>query len=91
MAKVKDNQPLTDGEVGGKSIKQNAGFKYGFKKILTLNELAQSEIFELKGPVCLIVGKVLLDSDYMKKNDQLKNNFMYQDMNKKIENTGYGK
>ena len=28
MVRIKDNEPLTDGEVGGKSIKQNAGFKY---------------------------------------------------------------
>tara|TARA_R100000005_G_C4925643_1_gene156919 strand:- start:9 stop:794 length:786 start_codon:yes stop_codon:yes gene_type:complete len=28
MVKVKDTQPLLDGEVGGKPVKQNAGFKY---------------------------------------------------------------
>ena len=28
MPRVKDTQPLKDGEVGGKPVKQNAGFKY---------------------------------------------------------------
>ena len=73
------------------AVVENAGFNYGFKKILTLNELAQSEIFKLEGPVCLIVGKVLLDSDYMKKHDLLQNISLHQDLNKKIENTCYGK
>ena len=73
------------------AVVENAGFREGYKKIVSLSELAQSEFFKLEGPVCLILGKVLLDSDYMKRQDFLRNSFLFRDLDKKIENACHGR
>jgi uroporphyrin-III C-methyltransferase len=51
------------------AIVEDAGSKKGYKKIISLNELALNQFFKLSGPVCLIVGKVLLDSELIGKQD----------------------
>ena len=73
------------------AVVENAGFREGYKKIVSLSELAQSAFFKLEGPVCLILGKVLLDSDYMKRQDFLRNSFLFRDLDKKIENACHGR
>ena len=73
------------------AVVENAGFEHGYKKIMHLSELAQNEFFELQGPVCLILGKVLLDSYLKGEQDLSQNNFFYAQMHKKIEKICYGK
>ena len=73
------------------AVVENAGFEHGYKKIMYLSELAQNEFFELQGPVCLILGKVLLDSYFRGEQDLSQNNFFYAQKHKKIEKICYGK
>ncbi len=70
------------------AIVENAGYKKGYKKVMTLNQLALDQFIPLNGPVCLIIGKILLDSDFCK--EDLSINFDYLFFNQ-FEKICYGK
>ena len=73
------------------AIVENAGLNEGYKTITSLNSLSIDEVFELNGPVCLIVGKVLLDSHFIYKQNSLNINLQFINHNEKIKKICHGK
>ena len=73
------------------ALVESAGSKKCYKRILTLQNLMKQDYLDLQGPVCIIVGEVLKDSNLYEKLPKEMQSDLFAEQFSEIKKISYGK